>query len=253
MTLKRYIGLLTALVSAVLVVVIVQTFFLTTVVMTTDEEEPAVYAGDHLLVNRCSYGCRMPMMGLWGFHRVGQGVARLGEWLVFNNPIGKNTVVSGNEILVAPCVGSAGGSVYIDSTTHKRTWKGSFNAYEVLLPAAGREVKFTMKNANYLCLLMSSYEGCDVVMHSGKVLLRGREIPSYRFVQNYYAVSLAGKVLVVPEKYLIGRAMAVVYSCDRKLPWYQPFRRGRFMLRLGGTGVGAASQHSKTNLQEMRK
>lgn len=186
-------------------------------------------------------------MSLWGCRRIGDGTINVGEWLVFNNPLGNGAVASDNEILVAPCVGCAGDTICIDPKTIRKVAKSTPKAYQFLLPEKGHDMKLNSSNAYYLCQLMNAYEGCTAHIHSGKILLGKHPISSYRFMQNYCAVSLTGKVVVIPQKYLIGRAISVIYSVDGQQTWHQTLRRGRFMLWLNNANIHRIERAANNN------
>ena len=48
--------------------------------------ENSLYRGERILVNKWSYGLRLPFMGLWGYHRWAERPVHKEDILVFNNP-----------------------------------------------------------------------------------------------------------------------------------------------------------------------
>ena len=48
--------------------------------------ENSLYRGERILVNKWSYGLRLPFMSLWGYHRWTDKPVRKDDILVFNNP-----------------------------------------------------------------------------------------------------------------------------------------------------------------------
>ncbi len=76
-----------------------------------------LYSGERILVNRWSYGLRLPLMALWGYHRLGASPVSKNDLVVFNNPANRSTVViSRREVFIGRCLATAGDTIWVDNT-----------------------------------------------------------------------------------------------------------------------------------------
>lgn len=83
---KGWWGFGLSLLVAVALMLIVHTFLFTQVEMRVTRPELGLLSGDRVLVNRMSYGVRVPFAGMWGYHRWGKGMPERGEMVVFDYP-----------------------------------------------------------------------------------------------------------------------------------------------------------------------
>lgn len=77
--------------------------------------ENSLYQGEHILVNKWSYGLRLPFMNLWGYHRWGSCDVRKEDILVFNNPANHHADIDRREIFIGRCIGLPGDTLMVDS------------------------------------------------------------------------------------------------------------------------------------------
>lgn len=70
----------------VLTVWLVRTLLVTTCVIPSSGMENSLYQGERILVNKWSYGLRLPFCSLFGYHRLASSRAEKGDILLFNNP-----------------------------------------------------------------------------------------------------------------------------------------------------------------------
>ena len=82
--------------------------------------ENSLYRGEHILVNKWSYGLRVPYMSLFSYHRWGESPIHKDDIVVFNNPAGiKEPVIDRREIYISRCIGVPG-IRYL--SIHSSTW-----------------------------------------------------------------------------------------------------------------------------------
>ena len=67
---------LTAIGAAVLAGVLLRTCVATSYLIPSSGMENSLYQGERILVNKWSYGLRLPLMGWWGYHRRSSAAAR---------------------------------------------------------------------------------------------------------------------------------------------------------------------------------
>lgn len=78
--------------------------------------EEAVYRGEHILVNKWSYGLRLPFMSLSGYRRLAERPVGKGDVIVFNNPANiKQTLIDKREVFISRCVGTPGETLLLDT------------------------------------------------------------------------------------------------------------------------------------------
>lgn len=78
--------------------------------------ENSLYRGERILVNKWSYGLRLPFMSLWGYHRWTDKPVRKDDILVFNNPANlSQAAIDQREIFISRCLGVPGDTLLVDS------------------------------------------------------------------------------------------------------------------------------------------
>ena len=60
--------------------------------MQTDRTDLKLLSGDRIVVNRMTYGVRMPFVKALGYHRVGGGKPEVGEIVAFDYPDGSSNI-----------------------------------------------------------------------------------------------------------------------------------------------------------------
>ena len=74
------------IVGVALVVVLLRGCVATSYLIPSSGMENSLYQGERILVNKWSYGLRLPFMKLWGYHRWADSPVQKEDILVFNNP-----------------------------------------------------------------------------------------------------------------------------------------------------------------------
>lgn len=97
-------------------VLLIRTFALTWCLIPSTGMENTLYQGERILVNKWSYGLRMPGMNWWGYHRINPHPAGRGDVIVFNNP-GELKIKSPDqrELFISRCIGLPGDTIWVDS------------------------------------------------------------------------------------------------------------------------------------------
>ena len=80
-------SLLKTLVIAAALVLLVKLMAFTSCTIPSSGMENTLYQGDRVIVNKWSYGFRVPFTSLFGVHRWNDSPVGMGEIVLFNNPL----------------------------------------------------------------------------------------------------------------------------------------------------------------------
>ena len=107
--------LLTLLI-AVGIVLLVRVFAFTSCTIPSAGMENTLYRGDRVLVNKWSYGLRLPFTSLIGYHRWASSDVQRGDVVLFNNPAPQNpaTSIDRREVYISRCVGQPGDTLMLN-------------------------------------------------------------------------------------------------------------------------------------------
>lgn len=100
----------------ILIVVLLRSCVATSYLIPSSGMENSLYRGERILVNKWSYGLRLPFMSLWGYHRWTDKPVRKDDILVFNNPANlSQAAIDQREIFISRCLGVPGDTLLVDS------------------------------------------------------------------------------------------------------------------------------------------
>ena len=96
-----------AFAGAIAVVLLLRGFAFTSCLIPSTGMENSLFQGERILVNKWSYGLRVPLMSLFSYHRWCERSVRKQDVVVFNNPaaIGQPTI-DRREIYISRCIGT---------------------------------------------------------------------------------------------------------------------------------------------------
>lgn len=105
-----------AFAGAIAVVLLLRGFAFTSCLIPSTGMENSLFQGERILVNKWSYGLRLPLMSLFSYHRWCEQSVRQQDVVVFNNPaaIGQPTI-DRREIYISRCIGTPGDTLLVDS------------------------------------------------------------------------------------------------------------------------------------------
>ena len=113
---KRVRKTLTAIAAAVLAGALLRTCVATSYLIPSDGMENSLYRGERIVVNKWSYGLRLPLMQWWGYHRWASCPVGREDIIVFNNPANRQQpVISHREAFIGRCIGTPGDTLLVDS------------------------------------------------------------------------------------------------------------------------------------------
>lgn len=77
----------------------------------------SLYQGERILVNKWSYGLRLPFCSLFGYHRLASSRAEKGDILLFNNPHPQQVEkgIEWRELFISRCIGTPGDTLMLDA------------------------------------------------------------------------------------------------------------------------------------------
>ena len=105
-----------AFAGAIAVVLLLRGFAFTSCLIPSTGMENSLFQGERILVNKWSYGLRVPLMSLFSYHRWCERSVQQQDVVVFNNPaaIGQPTI-DRREIYISRCIGTPGDTLLVDS------------------------------------------------------------------------------------------------------------------------------------------
>ena len=105
-----------AFAGSIAVVLLLRGFAFTSCLIPSTGMENSLFQGERILVNKWSYGLRVPLMSLFSYHRWCERSVRQQDVVVFNNPaaIGQPTI-DRREIYISRCIGTPGDTLLVDS------------------------------------------------------------------------------------------------------------------------------------------
>ena len=105
-----------AFAGAIAVVLLLRGFAFTSCLIPSTGMENSLFQGERILVNKWSYGLRLPLMSLFSYHRWCERSVRKQDVVVFINPaaIGQPTI-DRREIYISRCIGTPGDTLLVDS------------------------------------------------------------------------------------------------------------------------------------------
>lgn len=78
--------------------------------------ENSLYEGERILVNKWSYGLRLPFMQIWGYHRWQERRVEREDIVVFNNPANATQPhIDKRKVFINRCIGLPGDTLMVDS------------------------------------------------------------------------------------------------------------------------------------------
>lgn len=104
------------IIGVILTVVLLRSCVATSYLIPSSGMENSLYCGERILVNKWSYGLRVPFVKLWGYHRWADAPVHKADILVFNNPANHSEpIIDKREIFISRCIGIPGDTLLIDS------------------------------------------------------------------------------------------------------------------------------------------
>lgn len=107
--------------------------------------ENSIFQGERILVNKWSYGLRLPMMSFLSYHRWGERPVKRQDIVVFNNPARiQQPVIDRREVYISRCIGVPGDTLLVDSLFFASSAETGFNPDKKRLYAYPAEKEMTV-------------------------------------------------------------------------------------------------------------
>lgn len=107
--------------------------------------ENSIFQGERILVNKWSYGLRLPMMSFLSYHRWGERPVKQQDIVVFNNPARiQQPVIDRREVYISRCIGVPGDTLLVDSLFFASSAETGFNPDKKRLYAYPAEKEMTV-------------------------------------------------------------------------------------------------------------
>lgn len=105
-----------AVIGVILAVVLLRSCVATSYLIPSSGMENSLYCGERILVNKWSYGLRLPFMNAWGYHRWMEKPVGKEDIIVFNNPANlSESTIDQKEVFISRCLGVPGDTLLVDS------------------------------------------------------------------------------------------------------------------------------------------
>lgn len=117
-----------AFAGAIAVVLLLRGFAFTSCLIPSTGMENSLFQGERILVNKWSYGLRVPLMSLFSYHRWCEQPVRKQDVAVFNNPAAiDQPTIDRREIYISRCIGTPGDTLLVDSLFSVSSPEAQFN------------------------------------------------------------------------------------------------------------------------------
>ena len=102
--------------TAIVAVILVRTLLVTSCFIPSSGMENSLYKGEGVLVNKWSYGLRLPFPSMIGYHRWAPEQAVRGDVVLFNNPLPENLTqrLEARDVFISRCIGTPGDTLLLN-------------------------------------------------------------------------------------------------------------------------------------------
>ena len=203
--------------------------------------ENTLLEGERILVNKWSYGLRVPLTALFGYHRWAEKKVNERDVVVFNNPVPPHPIaVDRREVYISRCIGLPGDTLWIDTrfttvTTSPQQDTGE-TLYPVIIPGKGKTLQVYPWNITLIRNTLVLHEGRKAEIRNRTLYIDGKPAEQCTFTKDYYwmqsdnAQNFSDSRLfgLVPSDHLIGKATFVWFSKERNTGLFDGYRWKRF-------------------------
>ncbi len=212
------------------------------ILITAAYEQPSLLPGDRVIVDRCSFGLRLPGEFLFGYHRLSPALPRRGDPIAFNDPIGRRQGISARPLCIGTCTALPGDTIWLPwnpGDTLKNTQQT--RRYPFVIPGKNVAVDIHPWNIVMLANALHLYEQKNVCWDCDSLLVvDGKPVRKATFSDNYLWVTGSKNAQaydsrlfgLLPASHLIGKPVLLLYSKDPEQPFYSGYRFGRFLIPL---------------------
>ncbi|KAA6335154.1 Signal peptidase I [termite gut metagenome] len=254
---KRGSKWLIAISGAAIIVLLLHLFAFTSYYIPSAGMENTLMQGECIIVNKWSYGLRLPFMSLFSYTRLKEKRVEKGDITVFNNPANTlQPVIDRREIFIGRCGGVPGDTLPVDSfftttlpagkqvnSDEKALYSPARNSgitRTLTIPQKGQTVKIELWNAMLFRNTIVLHERKQAEVIDNTLYIDDAPVHEYTFSQNYYwmvsdnSVNLANSRLFgfVPQSHIIGKAFSIWFSKERDTSVFKGYRWNRFFKKI---------------------
>lgn len=132
---------------AIIVVLLLRGFVFTSCLIPYSGMENSLFQGERILVNKWSYGLRVPFMNFFSYQRWGDKPLEKEDIVVFNNPGDLHeSVIDQKGLFISRCIGVPGDTLLIDSLFRIVSAEGKYNPDKKHLFTYPASKEKTLKN-----------------------------------------------------------------------------------------------------------
>ncbi len=221
---KRYGIWIGVLVGAALVMWLLTCFVFSSYLILSPDMKDSLLPGERVVVNKWSYGLRLPCMRWLDYYRISESKVQKGDIVVFNNPLEvSEPVIDCRKPLVYRCFAVPGDTISVDS-------------FRFVIPKAGASIEVTPSNCMLLCNTLRLHEGRNAMVKKNILYIDCEPVKWCMFTKDYYwmisdkmpNVTDSHLFGLVPADHIIGRATRIWFSKDVNQDLFHGYRWNRF-------------------------
>lgn len=220
---KQYGIWIGVLLGAAFLVWLLHCFVFSSYVILSSDMEDTLLPGERVIVNKWSYGLRLPCMSFLGYQRIGEEKIQKGDVVVFNNPLEIDKEIDRRSPLIYRCLAGPGDTISVDSC-------------RLVVPSHGVSVEVTKANCTLLCNTLRLHEGRKATVRHDTLFINNCPVKRCVFYKDYYWMvsdrmpNITDSHLfgLVPQEHIIGKASIVWFSKDPNQNIFYGYRWKRF-------------------------
>ncbi len=202
--------------------------------------ENSLYEGERILVNKWSYGLRLPFMAWLGYHRWQEKPVQKEDIIVFNNPANlSERILSNREVFIGRCIGMPGDTLLMDSL-FSAIPDDSIEARPFIIPGKGKAVRVYPWNKVLLCNTLILHEKKQAEVKNDTLYIEGKPALHCYFTKDYHWVEANNSINLcdsrmfglVPKDHIIGKASLIWFSKEAGTGLFEGYRRNRMWTKV---------------------
>jgi len=219
---RTILKIIIALLCAIVIAVSLRSCAVSSYTIPSNGMEETLYQGEHIFVNKWSYGLRLPLMGWIGYHRLASAQAQNSDVIVFNNPAQTDKTVTNRDIFIGRVMATPGETLYLDDKFYVSKTRLSNDTLlrPIVIPRKGMKVKVEPWNITLLMNTLVLHEHRKAEVKGGQLYLNGNVVSECTFNKDYYWVTTdnwnnlhdSRMFGFVPEDHLIGKAGRIWFT-----------------------------------------
>lgn len=179
------------IITAIVAVMTVKAFLITSCFIPSSGMENSLYQGEGILVNKWSYGPRVPFPSILGYYRIFPSRPSQGDIMLFNDPSPEaiNIPIERRNVFIGRCIGTPGDTMMLN---HELMNTG----HEVFSPDSKSLYKYPASEEDLLLSVLNAVgiKNNQLISYTAD----GNYIRSFSHYEYYLISQKAGSLLLVP-------------------------------------------------------